>query len=92
MQQVEECKSRRRDKHKLSTTAKFVTQGCGFFFVMWKVTQTSEGQQVLMSTVKALEFRERKRYAIHKVWGFYFAISQTHIYTRFKDPEVQFHA
>ena len=44
--------------------------GVWFLSVTWKVTLTPEGQQVLTSAVKALECRERERYAVHNVWGF----------------------
>ena len=70
MQKIYECKSRRRNERKLSMTAKFDAQGCGFFSITWKVTRTPEGQHVLMSAVKVLECREREWYAIHNVWGF----------------------
>ena len=53
----------------LSTTANITTRGA-VSFVTWKVAQIPGGQQVLTSTVKVIECRERKQYANHNVWGF----------------------
>ena len=43
---------------------------CVVFSIMWKVTLTPEGAQVLMSAVKVLECRESERYAVHNVQSF----------------------
>ena len=52
--------------------SKVLYQGVWFLFITWKVTHTQQGQQVLTSAAKELEWKEREwyMYAVQNVWGF----------------------
>ena len=66
--------------------------GVWFLSITWKVTRTPEGQQVLTSTVKALECREREWYAIHNEWVFCFATFANSYMYKLIVPEAHFYA
>ena len=51
----------------------------------------SAAEQVLTIAVKALECRERERYAVHNVWVFLLHYFRKLVHAQFIAPEAHFH-
>ena len=64
------CKTKRWNKHKLSTTTKFHYSRVWFLFHQVKSHTNSRGAAGANECCQGLECREREWYAVHNVWGF----------------------